>query len=245
MTIFKERAFGVLVPSSNRVVERTTEAVLVRFPGLAACYSRIPLWANGLGQPADGYNVPALDEAIALVQHAEIELICWNGTKGAGIGFTPDRDFCAAVAERSGIPMVSTALATLEVLKLLSVQKIAILSPLPVEQVRIMSANFGKQGFDVVGESGLGMLDNFSFSEVPPATIAEAVRALYARTRPEAILIFNTNFRGLSVMAPLELELGIPILDATTIGVWAALTALKVDLAPAASLGRLFTVAPA
>ncbi len=244
MSLFKERAFGVVVPSSNRVVERTTEAILGRFTDLAACYARIPLWANGAGQPSDGYDVSSLDGAIELLRHAQVELICWNGTKGAGIGFTPDRDFCAAVKERSGIPMVSTALATLDVLKLLGARKIAIISPLPRTGINAMSVNFGKQGFEVVGELGMDLTDNFSFSTVAPEYIAAGVRAVYEQSKPDAILMFNTNFRGLAVMAPLEAELGIPVLDSTSIGVWAALTALGVDLAPAVPLGRLFTVAP-
>lgn len=244
MNVLKERAFGVVVPSSNRVVERTTEAVIAKFTGIAACYARIPLFANGAGQPSDGYDVASLDGAIELLQHAQVELICWNGTKGAGIGFTPDRDFCAAVKERSGIPMVSTALATLDVLKLLGAGKIAIVSPLPRSSINAMSVNFGKQGFEVVGELGMDLTDNFSFSTVPPDYIAAAVRTLHDRSKPDAILMFNTNFRGLSVMAPLEAELGIPVLDSTAIGVWAALTAMGVDVSPAASLGRLFTVAP-
>lgn len=244
MQLLSERAFGVVVPSSNRVVERTTEAIIGKFTGLAACYARIPLWANGSGQPADGYNVAALDDAIEMLRHAEVELICWNGTKGAGIGFTPDREFCSAVKERSGIPMVSTALATLDVLKLLGARKIAIVSPLPRANINAMSVNFNKQGYTVVGELGMDLLDNFAFSTVPPDAIADAVRSIHKRSKPDAILIFNTNFRGLSVMAPLEAELGIPVLDSTAIGVWAALTAMGTDLTPAAALGSLFTVAP-
>lgn len=240
----KERAFGVIVPSSNRVVERVTERIIAHFSDLAACYARIPLFGAGSGQPADGYDVGSLKEAIRLISHAQIELICWNGTKGAGIGFTPDRDFCAAVKARTGLPMVSTALATLDVLKLLGARRIAILSPLPTEQVAKMGANFDKQGFETVGVRGLGITDNFACSEIPADKIIEEARALYAISKPEAMLIFNTNFRGLAAMAPLEAKLGIPVIDATSTGVWAAITAMGIDPAPAAALGRLFTVSP-
>lgn len=237
-----ERAFGVIVPSSNRVVERTTEKVLAHFPDLAACYARIPLWGAGSGQPSDGYDVSSLDTAVELLSHARIELVCWNGTKGAGLGFTPDRDFCAAVEERTGLPMVSTALATLEALRLLGAGKIAMLSPLPLPAVEKMLGNFAGQGFEPVGAAGLGITDNFAFSEVTPETIMQEAKALYARARPEAILLFNTNLRGLSSVAPLEAELGIPVLDSTATGAWAAITALGIDPTPAAGLGRLFTV---
>lgn len=238
-----ERAFGVIVPSSNRVVERTTEQVLAFFPNLAACYARIPLWGTGGGQPSDGYDVASLDGAIELLAHARVELICWNGTKGAGLGFTPDRDFCAAVKARTGLPMVSTALATLEVLTLLGARRFAMVSPLPAANVDAMAAKFVAQGFEPVGTAGMDMTDNFSFSEVTPAAIQAAARDLHARTRPDAILLFNTNLRGLSSSAVLEAELGIPVIDSTATGVWAVLRAMGIDPTPAASLGRLFTLA--
>ncbi|RUT31410.1 Asp/Glu/hydantoin racemase [Arsenicitalea aurantiaca] len=235
-----ERAFGVIVPSSNRVVERTTEKVLAYFPDLAACYSRIPLFGAGGGQPSDGYNVASLDSAIELLSHAQIELICWNGTKGAGLGFTPDRDFCDAIKARTGLPMVSTALATLEVLKRLGVKRFGMVSPLPQENVEAMAGNFVAQGFEPVGAKGMGHTDNFAFSEVTPEEIATAARALFEESRPEAILLFNTNLRGLSSSAPLEAELGIPVIDSAATGVWAVLDAMGIDRTPAAPLGRLF-----
>jgi maleate isomerase len=235
-----ERAFGVIVPSSNRVVERTTEKILAYFPDVAACYSRIPLHGNGKGQPADGYDVASLDGAIELLTHAQIELICWNGTKGAGLGFTPDRDFCAAVQARTGLPMVSTALATLEVLRKLGARRIGMVSPLPQESVEAMLNNFGDQGFEPVGAVGMGLTDNFAFSQVTSGEIEQSARRLYAQCKPDSILLFNTNMRGLDSCAPLEAELGIPVLDSAAIGVWAALSALHIDLTNAAPLGKLF-----
>lgn len=239
-----ERAFGVIVPSSNRVVERTTEIVLSHFPDVAACYARIPLHGPGAGQPKDGYNVASLDQAVELLSHARVELICWNGTKGAGIGFTPDVEFCAAVKERTGLPMVSTALATLDVLRLLGAKTFAMFSPLPKVEVETMALNFRARGFEPVGWSGLGLTDNFAFAEVPAETIRQEVRELYASCKPDAVLMFNTNLRGVRLSAGLEAELGIPVIDSTATGVWAALTALGIDPSPAASLGRLFTVQP-
>lgn len=235
-----ERAFGVIVPSSNRVVERTTEKVLAYYPEIAACYSRIPLWGAGSGQPSDGYDVASLEAAIELLSHARIELICWNGTKGAGLGFTPDRDFCGAVKQRTGLPMVSTALATLEVLERLRVKRFAMLSPLPQADVEAMAAKFAEQGFEPVAVTGMGITDNFAFSEISPETISEEAGALYADAKPDAILIFNTNMRGLVCCAPLEAELGIPVIDSAATGVWAALRAMNVDTSRAAPLGRLF-----
>jgi maleate isomerase len=61
-----------------------------------------------------------------------------------------------------------------------------------------------------------------------------------AASRPDAILIWSTNLPGLEAMAPLEAELGIPVIDSAAAGVWGALDALGVDMAPARPFGRLF-----
>jgi maleate cis-trans isomerase len=43
-------------------------------------------------------------------------------------------------------------------------------------------------------------------------------------------------------MAPLEAELGIPVIDSAAAGVWGCLDILGIDPGPAAPLGRIFTL---
>lgn len=47
---------------------------------------------------------------------------------------------------------------------------------------------------------------------------------------------------GFTAMAPLEAELGIPVIDSAAAGVWACLRAIGADTGAAAGLGRLLTV---
>lgn len=53
--------------------------------------------------------MPAVLAAAEMLSHAEVEAICWNGTKGAIDGFQVDRDPCAAASERFGIPVTSVS----------------------------------------------------------------------------------------------------------------------------------------
>ncbi|MFC7540012.1 hypothetical protein ACFQU2_11850 [Siccirubricoccus deserti] len=89
---------------------------------------------------------------------------------------------------------------------------------------------------------GLGLTDNLAASAVPPGRIAALVREVAAEARPDAILIWSTNLPGWMLMAPLEAELGVPVLDSAAVGVWACLAALGLDPAPAAALGRIFSL---
>jgi maleate isomerase len=239
MTI--EQGVGVLVPSSNRTVERTTEAILRHFPGLGACYARIPLWGDAKtgGQRADGYDLAPILEAAELLAHAKVELICWNGTKGAGLGFTPDRDLSAAIRERTGVPAVSTALATLDLLERAAARRIALLIPGTEESASQMAAGFAGQGLDVVATRNLGVTDNFACAEILPETFTRLVRDVAREAAPDAVLVFNTNARGLAAMAAAGDD-GPLVLDSAAVGAWAILDALGVDKRPARALGRMF-----
>lgn len=236
------RGVGVLVPSSNRTVERTTEILLAPFPTLGACYSRIPLWgdAKSGGQRADAYDMGPILAATELLVHAKIELICWNGTKGAGLGFAADHDLLAALSEMTGVPGVSTALATLEILKRAAASKIALLIPGNEANTAKIAAGFEGQGLEVVATRSLGVTDNFACAEVRPSVYVDLAREVAEEAAPDAILVFNTNARGLAAMTAMPGADDPLVLDSTAVGVWAILDALGEDKSPAEKFGRMF-----
>ncbi len=43
-------AIGTILPSSNRMVERTLAAILPLFPEVDGCVARIPYWGQGMGR---------------------------------------------------------------------------------------------------------------------------------------------------------------------------------------------------
>jgi maleate isomerase len=239
-----ERGIGIAVPSSNRTVERVTETILARFPEVGACYARIPLWGDGRsgGQRADAYDVDAVLAAAELLAHARIELFCWNGTKGAALGFDPDRQLLAILREKTGLPGVSTALATLDLLGRLGIRRVGLVSPGTEAALLGIARGFTGAGIEVVGHRCFDVVDNFACAAIPTATLADHAEDLARTTPAEAVLIWNTNARGLKAMAEVEARVDIPILDSTSIGVWACLDALGIDTGPAADLGRLFRV---
>jgi maleate isomerase len=237
-----ERGVGVLVPSSNRTVERVTETIFARFPELGACYARIPYWGDNRsgGQKADGYDFDALLTAAELLAHAKVELICWNGTKGAALGFEPDRQLFSAIADKTGIPGVSTALATLDILSRLDISRVAIVSPGTEEGLAVIERGFAGAGIELVGHHCFGVVDNFTCATISSETLGEQAERLARTTCAGAVLIWNTNGRGLRAMAQVEQKVDISVFDSTSIGVWACLDALGIDMAPAADLGSLF-----
>jgi len=233
-------AIGSITPSSNRVVERTLAAILPRFPGLDSCIARITYYGPGIGQPKDGYDAEPFRHAAWQLSHAQVGVVCWNGTRGAGLGLEADRALSATMAEAAGCPATTASLATATLLDLLGAKRIAFVTPGDAAYAQGAAVGLGRR---FVGAKAMGLTDNHAASAVTPAAIAALVRELAAESKPDAILLWSTNLPGFEVMAPLEAELGIPVIDSAAAGVWGCLAALGIDPAPAADLGRIFAMA--
>jgi maleate isomerase len=61
-----------------------------------------------------------------------------------------------------------------------------------------------------------------------------------ARAKPQAIVTFCTNFPAAPIVPEMERELGIPIYDTVTMGVWGALQCAGVATRPGRDWGRVF-----
>jgi maleate isomerase len=240
MPAMPARVLGQLVPSSNRTVERTTEYLLRRTPDLGACYARIPYRPDGGGQPEGGYDVAACRTAAALLADAGVAAISWNGTKGALDGFEVDRALAAELGPLAGCPIVSVSLDVLAILGRLGAKRIGLISQGQPGRTAIIGGRFADQGVPAVAQRSLGLASNLEAAEVTPATLSEAVRGCAADAALDAVLIWGTNMPGLPVVAPLEAELGIAVIDSCSIGLWGCLATLGLPGTPWADEGRIF-----
>lgn len=233
-------AIGTILPSSNRVVERTTAAILHHLPGVDGCAARIPYAPDGSGQPQGAYDTASYATAARLLGHAGVAAVCWNGTRGAALGLDADRALVATLAAEAGCPATTTALFTVALLHRLGARRIGLVMPGAAAESAAHAAGFAAEGIVTVAARGLGRPDNLSAAAVPDSAVIAAARALAAEAAPDAILVWSTNLPGLSCMVPLEAELGIPVLDSAALGVAAVLGAAGIDTSPLAPLGRLF-----
>jgi len=230
-------AIGTILPSSNRMVERVLGEILPLFPAVDGCVARIPYWGQGMGQPAEGYDLGSFREAARLLGHADVGVVCWNGTRGAALGLAHDQTLAAAMGEAAGCIGLTTVMATVRLLERLGVRRVGMVAQGPMAEAAAHAAGLP---VEVAGLKGLGIRDNAAASAVEPGALAGLVREMAAEA--EAVLIWSTNLPGLPLVPELEAELGIPVLDSASIGVWACLEALGVDRRPAARHGRLFAL---
>ena len=236
------KAIGTITPSGNIVVERVTTAILADFPEVSGHFSRIPVFGSSDAYK-DGYDWDGMLGAARLLAHANVDVLCWNGSKGASLGFDADTDLCERIANETGIKATTSIIALDRVLRQSEVKTIGLVSPHnDAYQAKVME-KFAKRGYPCVAERHAGFSDNFSYCKVPDADIVTMIRDV-ARAGPDAIVTFCTNFPAAHLVAPLEQETGIPIYDTVSIGVWDALCHAGVTTERGARWGSLFTGKP-
>ena len=151
-----------------------------------------------------------------------LDVICWNGSKGASLGFDADAELCERITNETGIPATTSILALDRVLREPARSHRPGLAARRRLSGQVIVAEFAKRGYPCVAEAHAGFSDNFSYCTVPDADIVAMIRKV-AAAKPDAIVTFCTNFPAAHLVAPMEQETGIPIYDTISIGVWDAL----------------------
>lgn len=228
------QSMGVIVPSSNRIVEIVTAAIIGHCPGVSAHYARVPV-AGSHVHLSDRHDFDGMLTAARLLADARVDVIVWNGSKGAGLGLDADRELCRLITEATGIASTTSVLAIETAFKAAGVKRYGLVTPFSDAYQRQIIAGLAGAGFDCVAEVHHEVLENYDIGRIPPAQIAAMARPL-AKAGLDALLILCTNLHGAPVAAALEQELGLPVLDSVSIGVWGALRLAGVatgHLAPA------------
>lgn len=233
---------GMLTPSSNTVLEPLTAAMLAGLPDVTAHFQRFRVVKISMDRDALGqFTTEPMLVASELLADAQVQSICWNGTSSGWLGFDTDRALIAKVEARTGVPACSCVLGINGILARLSARRIAFVTPYLPEIQDAIIANYRAEGFDVVSERHLGDPGNYSFAAYDAATIADLCRATAAE-RPDAIAVFCTNFRGASVAAAIEAEIGVPVVDSVSAALWASMRTAGADPVRIRGWGKLFDV---
>ncbi|BDG70494.1 maleate cis-trans isomerase family protein [Roseomonas fluvialis] len=232
------RAIGTILPSSNRSVERATIAILRNFEDVDASFARITYFGAGTGQPKDGYDAAAYRNAAWQLSHAEVSVLCWNGSRGATFGLASDEALCAEMTGTTGLPATTASLATATLLARLGAKRLGFVVPGDHDYAADAARGLG---CELAAVRGFGQTDNLDAARVAPGDIAALAREV-ATAKPDAILVWSTNLPGFEVAASLETELGVPVIDSASAGVWGSLALLGIDPAPARPFGRIFAI---
>lgn len=231
------KSFGTITPSSNIIVERVSLAMTRDVPDVSPHFARF-----GFAGPSDtvveDYHWPSMMGAAQLLADAHVDLICWNGSKGGELGFDRDRVLCQRIEDELGIPAVTSVLALDQLLRGAGIERIAFVTPFRQPVNDKIVRGWTAAGYDCIADLGAGLSDNFSYSTMAPDVLKGMARQVAAE-KPDAILFYCTNLPGAGLCADMEAELGIPVLDSVSAGVWGALSSLGLSASLPRKWGRL------
>jgi maleate isomerase len=232
-------AIGVITPSASIVVERVTIDLMRDFPGASAHFSRTPV--RGAVDPyPDSYDFAAMLAAARLIADVEPDVILWAGSKGAKIGVEHDRLLCRRIKEETGVEATTPTLALEELIHARAIKTVGLITPYTPDYQAQLVDGLAAMGVSCLAEAHAGIADNLTYAEVDAGEIRGMARSV-AAARPDAILAWCTNFAAGMLAGEIEQELGAPLYDATTLGLWHVLSAFGLDLSRAAPRwGSLF-----
>ena len=222
MTALRRR-LGMITPSSNSVLEPVTSGMLSNVSGVTAHFSRFRVTEIALETAAlHQFDASAMLPAADLLADAKVDAIAWNGTSASRLGIDHDVSLCTEITERIGVPATTSTLACIDAVRALGAERIGFVTPY-IDNV----------------QRHLGLRDNFSFGEVPPATISAMIRAV-ASDGADAVIVLCTNLDGAALAASLESELDIAVLDSVAVTLWRTMALAGVNPTVLAGWGRIF-----
>jgi len=112
------------------------------------------------------------------------------------------------------------------------------------EMNKVYAKYFEDNGIGVVAMEGMGV-EFKSIPDVPPATIASFIKKAFAEHEgADAVYILGSSLEALPLIAPLERELGVPVVQAIAARIWEIQKRLHVH-EPIKGYGRLLETLPA
>lgn len=154
------------------------------------------------------------------------EIVAYACTSGSFVdGPAGERALLEVMREAGAAHALTTAGALVTALGAVGASRVAIVTPYVDTLTDMLVGFLAAHGVTSVSTVGLGLL-----GQIWRVSYDEVVRAVRAADRPEAEAVFIscTNLATYDVIAPLERELGKPVLTANQVTIWAALQAMDV-----------------
>jgi len=222
---------GVVVPSTNTIVQPETDAV--RVPGVSYHIGRIPISNKAISTDNFLDHVAAMRSGIetatdqvmtagvdALIMGVALEAF-WGGLEGSE---KLKRDLAA----HAGVPVHLGSDAIAAALRAFGARRIAVLTPhMPKGDVEVRGW-LEEAGFEVVRLIGLQCASPREIAQVPVARIRTELEGLDGDD-VDALVQVGTNLAGGAVCAELEPLLGKPAISINVVSAWAALRAAGID----------------
>jgi len=148
-------------------------------------------------------------------------VVAYACTSGSFVcGMAGERSLVRTMQAAGARRALTTSGALVEALAALKVRRLAVATPYVADLTALLHDFLAEAGVGAVSSAHLGLAADIW--KVPYDTTAELVRAADS-TDAEAVFVSCTNLPTYDLIAPLERELGKPVLTANQVTMWAAL----------------------
>jgi maleate isomerase len=207
------RRIGLLIPSSNTVVEPEAARLIPPDGSVALHFSRLRVTTISADKASQRqFEEQAMLKAALLLADARVDRIAWAGTAGSWLGPARDEHFARTVEARCGIPATTSVIAINHHLARIGARRLGLVTPYVAELEKQIVDNYDTLGYQITAARRLDLTVNTDYAEVAEARIEQMVREVSV-ARPDAIVIMCTNLRFALRSRGLQLELSIPIID--------------------------------
>ncbi|HWT08689.1 MAG TPA: hypothetical protein VN329_05960, partial [Roseomonas sp.] len=230
---------GLMVPSGNQVCEAEIHAMLPA--GVAALITRLELRGSSEGELL--HMIASLEGAARLLADARPRLIGFHCTAVSTFAPAMAGGIVQRIQDATGLPGTATADAILGALSALDARRVLLVTPYIAAVHDREIAFLAAHGITVTGGAMMGLNTNAEMADLPPERIAAQARAAaVAAPGADACFISCTAIRSAGLIAPLEAELGIPVVTSNQVMAWHMLRRCGItDAVP--GFGRLMALA--
>lgn len=168
-----------------------------------------------LEDQADGADVEIAAGHLSIIHPDAIAYACTSGSFIRGIG--GDLDIIQRLEDASGVPCTTTSTASMNALKAVEANKLAVVTPYAGEINERLHKFLEDSGFEVVSFKSLGLV-----RDIFAQPLGAAYRLSKEADTPEAQAVFIscTNFRTVEILDALEQDLEKPVVSANQATMW-------------------------
>lgn len=217
MTRVKPIRIGLMIPSSNTVVESELPKLISKDRPVSLHFARLGVThISASAKSKAQFEMNRMIETAITLADAEPNVIVWAGTAASWLGFGRDEELARRITKSTGIPATTSLLAVNKALQTLNARRIGLVTPYVANLERDIIANYAVAGIEVVCAARLDLTVNTDYAKVPASRISQMCRKA-AKAKPDAIVIMCTNLAGATIAAEMNRLSGPPVIDSVEV----------------------------
>jgi maleate isomerase len=207
----KPRRIGLIVPSSNTVMEPDFH----RHLGPAGIVSTARIFLESVTREAEIRMLQEdLPKAAELIRTTAPDVVVFGCTSAGALGtLAHDNAIREKVEKLAGARAITVLQAVLAQLRAIAPRKLAVFTPYIEDLTNGVASCLTEAGFPPLKAAGMGIRVNLEIGRVTPVEIVDFVESQIEGSAPDCIFLSCTNWRAIEAIETLHRKLGIPIVS--------------------------------